>query len=824
MATDRLATLLPDWHLLLQRWAADGRLSAAAQEALLLDGEPELLSELTAQWTVKDFSGLPPIILLPASSMPGAAGAYSDSTGTIYLNDHWLQHAPTTKALAVLTEELGHYLDSKLNELDTPGDEGATFAKALLPSSSNSSDALDDNGSVVIEGQDIAVQFSSVPTHEVLGEGSRVRLTGTMTPLNQAGHNIFIPESGGNVSFSIRRSYNWRPSFGQAAPIGLQGGLEVYAVTGNGFKQRVYNSTSYLDAGTPSFSYTFPAPSRSEIATDGSLYSIFQVYTFNIRVQPYLASPQFASYLFTVGDYNNDGFHSAVNIIVQPSNDGQATFTISGTPVVGQTLTASLATSDPDGNGSPISYTWQASVDSTNWTTIRTGPELTIGKAQEGKEIRLLSTYTDSQGFAEEVLTPAGIIPYLPPVVAIAPLSAIKSEGNSKFTPFTFRVTRTGDLSAESTARWTVTGSGDNPADMADFANGRFPSGTVRFLAGQSARNITVRIAGDKTLEPDEQFTVSLSEPSGASIDPAFSTAIGTITNDDEPPPPQLTISRNSAVKAEGSAGSTLFTFTVTRAGDISQASSANWAVTGIGANPADAADFERGVLPTGTVRFLNGETSRTITVNVRADRDQEADEQFRVTLSDPSFASISTARATGIIRNDDLIGTSAADTIVGTRRPEFIDGLAGQDTLTGGAGPDVFGFRFGQSRIRTPDRITDFRFGQDKIAPLNGRGQLHAAPVAFSRAADNSTASTLAALANAVFADANGRAAGNQPLAANAAALVRSTNAAIAGTYLLINNGSAARSLTADLMVNITGYSGTLPALGVRPVGLVFG
>ena len=57
----------------------------------------------------------------------------------------------------------------------------------------------------------------------------------------------------------------------------------------------------------------------------------------------------------------------------------------------------------------------------------------------------------------------------------------------------------------------------------------------------------------------------------------------------------------------------------------------------------------------------------------------------------------------------------------------------------------------------------------------------------------------------------------------ANAAALVRSTNAAIAGTYLLINDGTAGRSLTSDLLIDITGYSGTLPALGVRPVKSVF-
>lgn len=285
-----------------------------------------------------------------------------------------------------------------------------------------------------------------------------------------------------------------------------------------------------------------------------------------------------------------------------------------------------------------------------------------------------------------------------------------------------------------------------------------------------------------------------------------------------------LAISATDADKPEGFSGNTPFTFTVTRSGDASAVSSARWAVTAIGTTPADAADFARGVLPSGTVRFQAGETSRTISVHVRPDPEKEADERFRVTLSAPTGATITTATALGIIRNDDLIGTSAADTIVGTSRPEFIDGLAGQDTLTGGAGPDVFGFRFGQSRIGTPDRITDFRFGEDKISLLNGQGQLLAAPLAFSRAADNSTATSRAALADAVFADANGRAFGNQPLAANAAALVRSTNAAIAGTYLLINDGSAGRSLSSDLMVEISGFSGRLPALGVRPVESVFG
>jgi hypothetical protein len=42
-ATNLIDALLPEWHLLLQSWSASGNQSAAAQEALLLDGGSQVL-------------------------------------------------------------------------------------------------------------------------------------------------------------------------------------------------------------------------------------------------------------------------------------------------------------------------------------------------------------------------------------------------------------------------------------------------------------------------------------------------------------------------------------------------------------------------------------------------------------------------------------------------------------------------------------------------------------------------------------------------------------------------------------------------------------
>lgn len=164
MSRNILAALLEDWRQLLTQWSRSGALRQAARDALELEQEPERLRELVASWTTGDFGDLPPIKLLPAGAMPGAAGAYAISTGTIYLNAVWLQSASPLQALAVLTEELGHHLDAVLNRQDTPGDEGELFAVLLLGAGQIPAQerlalrAEDDGGRVWVAGQQVSVE------------------------------------------------------------------------------------------------------------------------------------------------------------------------------------------------------------------------------------------------------------------------------------------------------------------------------------------------------------------------------------------------------------------------------------------------------------------------------------------------------------------------------------------------------------------------------------------------------------------------------------------------------------------------------------------
>ncbi|MFN7557552.1 beta strand repeat-containing protein, partial [Microcystis sp.] len=166
--------------------------------------------------------------------------------------------------------------------------------------------------------------------------------------------------------------------------------------------------------------------------------------------------------------------------------------------------------------------------------------------------------------------------------------------------------------------------------------------------------------------------------------------------------------------------------------------------------------------------------------------------------------------------------GNTANNLIVGNSGNNQINGGAGIDTLTCGLGADTFIFQFGQSTISASDRITDFAINTDKIDLLTQGGLPMSAPSSFSRAA-NSTVTTLDNLINQVFTDANGATTGNQGLGVNSAALVQVTTGAIAGTYLVINDSTDGFQSSNDLLINITGFTGTLPALGSIPVGNFF-
>jgi predicted extracellular nuclease len=250
-------------------------------------------------------------------------------------------------------------------------------------------------------------------------------------------------------------------------------------------------------------------------------------------------------------------------------------------------------------------------------------------------------------------------------------------EGNAGTTDMTFTVTRSGGSSGAVQATWTVNLSGN--ADAADFAGAL--TGSVLFADGQTSATITIPVAGDVEVENTEAFTVVLSDVTNATVTDGL--GFGTIINDEVPG----ALSINDVTIAEGNAGTTDMTFTVTRSGGSDGTVGATWTVANVTTDGADLA----GSL-TGTVTFAPGQTSATITVAVAGDTAVEPGETFTVTLSDPTGeATLLDASGTGTISNDDIgpIANIWVNEInydpTGADANEFIEiaGLAGTD-LTG--------------------------------------------------------------------------------------------------------------------------------------------
>jgi Ca2+-binding RTX toxin-like protein/glucose/arabinose dehydrogenase len=197
-------SLLQAWRLQLREWSIDGSLSASGQLALGLSGEPEALKELISEWAAGDFKALPPIKILDGSVMPETAGAYAISTGTIYLNGDWLRLASQEQGIAVLSEELGHHLDSCLNTEEISGDEGEHFSLqlrqgALSPERLAAVSAEDDRTNLWIDGAWIEVEQATISTFQSPDASS-------LTYVNISGLETIAIEGDRNVPITFIRS------------------------------------------------------------------------------------------------------------------------------------------------------------------------------------------------------------------------------------------------------------------------------------------------------------------------------------------------------------------------------------------------------------------------------------------------------------------------------------------------------------------------------------------------------------------------------------------------------------------------------------------
>jgi uncharacterized repeat protein (TIGR01451 family) len=154
----------------LQQFAADPEFG---NKMALAFGSGGNATAFQTAWLTGDFSVLSKIEILGGDEINGANGAYAISTDRIYLSLAFLdsQLIDPDGLVGVLLEEAGHRIDARLNQTDSPGDEGELFA-------------------ALVQGQTL----SENDLQEIQSENdwATVELNGKATEIEQASRQIDI--------------------------------------------------------------------------------------------------------------------------------------------------------------------------------------------------------------------------------------------------------------------------------------------------------------------------------------------------------------------------------------------------------------------------------------------------------------------------------------------------------------------------------------------------------------------------------------------------------------------------------------------------------
>ena len=794
-------------------------------------------TELRQQWQSRDFGQLPPIEVLSDEVLGTANGAYSSSTNKIYLSASFLNTASSAAIINVILEEIGHYVDAQINQVDSAGDEGAIFAELVQGNSLDVATlealrAENDQTTIIVNGEIIQVEqadFTGTNGNDNItgtsGDDNIYGLGGNDTLSGLAGNDRLEGGSGNNTLYGgtgndvFNFAYPLNTNTSDVAMDFVQGQDKIDVSSLNLSDWATLQLLISNDGKNNALITTFFDGDQSQLKLNGINPTLLQTsdFIFNtINLNQSIDGDDFYTYndqLF--GGLGNDtlrGFKGNDTLFGEQGDDrldgGSGSDTLYG------------GTGDDtavySGNRSQYSWTSNQGVFTiTDSVANRDGIDTLYG-------IQKLQ-------FFDQIVTIAPVEEDFPSITLAVSPSSVTEDGTANLV-YTF--TRSGSTTNPLTVNYSVAGTATNGTDYASI-----PTGVI-FAANSATVTVIVDPTADTIVESNETVILTLATGTGYTVGTP-NAATGTITDDDTSVTSQLSI--NDITVVEGKDNHAILTVTVDNPNP--QPITFNYTTAPI--NATANVDYTS---KTGTITIAANTSTATISIPILNDNLNEPDEAFTVTLSNPVNATINPEGGIGeviitdtwqssltrtlpnnvenlrLIGSNNINGTGNAgnNKIAGNSGINQINGRAGIDTLTGGLGADTFIFQFGQSTISTSDRITDFAINSDKIDLLTQGGTATSAPSNFSRAA-NSTVTTLQNLINQVFTDANGAITGNQGLGVNSAALVQVTTGAIAGTYLVINDSTAGFQSSNDLLINITGFTGALPALGNIPVGNFF-
>ena len=225
------------------------------------------------------------------------------------------------------------------------------------------------------------------------------------------------------------------------------------------------------------------------------------------------------------------------------------------------------------------------------------------------------------------------------PTLAVAASHASEGAGTMRFA-VTLSLASDGIVTVD----YATSGATDTAVEGQDYTR---TTGTLRFPARSTeAQTIEVTVRDDTLHEPDERFSVTLSNPVHATLAGGQATFVATGRIDDDDLPPRVAIGDASLSEGDGA-----MRFAVSLEPASGRTVTVDYA-TADGTAHAGA-DY---TAASGTVTFSAGATAQTIAVPVADDaRDEEDRETFTVRLYAAVNAS-SDRTATGTIEDDDML------------------------------------------------------------------------------------------------------------------------------------------------------------------------
>jgi Calx-beta domain len=357
----------------------------------------------------------------------------------------------------------------------------------------------------------------------------------------------------------------------------------------------------------------------------------------------------------------------SIDDVTSANESGSLRFTVTMSPSSGQTVTVNAATT---GGAATQGVDYEASASLLSFAPGETSKTFDVPLRQDTLDEDPESfTATLSNPSAAAIADGTGVGTITdddaPPSVSIGPAPAV-NEGAIAVFP----VTLSGPSGKQVTVQYsTANGSAVAPGDFNSATNQ-----TVTFAAGETTKQIQVQTNDDTFDEADESFTVTLQNPTNATVGTGAGT--GTIVDTDEPS--QVSIGNAPAVTEGGAAA-----FTVTLTPASGRTVTVNYSTAnGTAVTPADYTGVANG-----TVTFVPGDTTETISIPTASDTLDEAVETFTVTLTALTNATLGTANGTGTINDDpnDLpptvsIANAAAVTEGGTASfPVTLSAASGQ-------------------------------------------------------------------------------------------------------------------------------------------------